>query len=207
VEHGLEDRDEPVVDQDPEQLVELAEVLDVQLVQVARGQILEADRETLVLGAIPRADGSHVRLNTHQQDGVEPLRLPIGGVLPDLVRCRSPRQRPRGVRGQDRGCAVGVHQAAAAGRHPPEAVGVERVGLFRAGSHLELACVRAARPPPPAGLGRGEADAPGPATVPERRAPQPQPGLVLELGPDLDSGVRVCGLRDAGQLEFVLTPQ
>ena len=103
-----------------------------ELVEVAGRQVLEADVEALVRVPVARADRPHVRLDGHQQHRVEALGPPVGRIDPHLVGGRPPGQRPCGVGDQQRGRAVGVHQAAATGRHPPEPVAEERVGLVLA---------------------------------------------------------------------------
>ena len=108
--------------QNGDQPIEILEVGRVQLVDMPARQILEADIEAFVGGAVARAARVHVRLHAHQQHGVEALGLPVGGIDAALLLGGAPGQRPGGVGHQQRGRAVGMHQVAATGRHAPEAV-------------------------------------------------------------------------------------
>ena len=122
LEDGRQHRHQVVREQDVEERVETAEVVGDQLAQPAVGQVLEADVEALVEGAVPRPDRAHVRLHRHQQHGVEALGLPVAGVLLDLLGGGPPGQRPGRVGDHQRGSAVGVDELATRRRHPPEAV-------------------------------------------------------------------------------------
>nr|WP_272948542.1 hypothetical protein [Kribbella sindirgiensis] len=179
LEDGLQHRDDPVLDKNRQQLVEVLEVLVVQLIEMAVRQVFEPDVEALVLRAVPRADRAHVRLHRHQQDRVETLGLSVQGVLTYLLGGGAPGQSPGGVGHQYRRCAVGVHEAAAAGGHPPEAVRVERIDLVRShGLYVELSL----RPLPPPSQRRRKphlSDLP----IPERWPAECETALVLEFDP------------------------
>ena len=216
----LEDRrqhgHQVVRQQDVEEDVDPAEVVGVQLAQPAVGQVLEADVEPLVEGAVARADGPHVRLHRHQQHGVEALGLAVACVDLDLLGRGPPRQRPGRVGHHQRRGAVGVDELATRGRHPPEAVLVQRVPAVRAAVEAGDGALaagepgvvdgRVRHPVPVAGVRRGEAQAPPVAAVPEGRPPQ-HVVAAREVGPDLDVGVRSVVRRRGGQLELDLLPR
>ena len=187
--------------QDGEQAVQILEIGRIELVDVAVGQVLEADVESFVGAAVTRAPRLHVRLDAHQEYGVEALGLPIGGIDAALLVRGAPGQAPGGVAGQDRRPPVGVHQAAFARRHAPEAVAVEAIsGVWprrtgdRSRSPGEAGIDRrteAAPRPAPFSQGRGKAKLPGAAAVPEGRAAQRHAAVMGKIGPHLDVGVAV----------------
>ena len=198
----LEDRrqhgHQVVREQDVEEHVDPAEVVGVQLAQPAVGQVLEADVEPFVEGAVARPDRAHVRLHRHQQHGVEALGLPVARVDLDLLGGGPPRQRPRRVGHHQRRRAVGVDQLASRRRHPPEAVLVGTSwSAGRAGEAGDRAFTtgepgvvdrRLRHPVPVAGVRRREAHAPPVLAVPEGRPPQ-HVVAAGEVGPHLDVGV------------------
>ena len=182
-----------------------AEVAGVQVPQAAVRQVLERHVEALVHRAVARAHRAHVRLDRHQQHGVEPLGLAVAGVRLDLLRSGPPGQRPRRVGHDQGGGAVGVHQLTPRGRHPPEAVlergharfapAVDADDGARATVQPGVVDVRPRHPAPLAGVRRREAQAPPVPTVPEGGPPQ-YLLATAEVGPHLDRGVR----RDMGRL-------
>src|SRR3954447_15689085 len=88
-------------------------------------QVLETDVEALVRRPVARATGTHVRLHTHQQHGIEAFGLAIRRIDLALLLGGTPGQRPGGVTHQHGRYTVGMNQAAPARRHAPEAVAVE----------------------------------------------------------------------------------
>ena len=208
-------RHQVVREQDVEEDVDPAEVVGVQLAQAAVGQVLEADVEPLVEGAVARPDRAHVRLHGHQQDGVETLGLAVACVDLDLLGGGPQRQRPGRVGHHQRRRAVGVDQLASRRRHPPEAV---LVGTSRSAGRTVEAGDRALtagepgvvdrrlrHPGPVAGVRRREAQAPAAPAVPEGRPPQ-HVVAAGEVGPDLHVGVRRGVRRLGGQLDLDLVP-
>ncbi len=144
---ALEDRrphrNDVVLREDVDDLVEVLKILDVELVEVTGGQVLEADVESLVLSAVAWTDSAHVGLHGHQQGRVEAFGLPVAGVRPNLIQRRPPGQRPGGVADEDCRCAIGMNQIAVARRHPPEAVLLPRdSGWCRRRDDVDRARVR-----------------------------------------------------------------
>ena len=165
VKDRLQHRHNLMLHQDAEQPVQILEIVRVELVEVAVGQVLEAYVEALIGGAVARAARVHVRLDAHQQRGVEAFGLAVGGIDAALLGRGAPGQPPGGVAHQHGRPAVGVHQLAPAGRHAPEAVPVEAIrGVGPAAEATKPALagetgilVGTEAAPRPAPLSRGEA--------------------------------------------------
>jgi hypothetical protein len=100
--------------QDAHEFVERSEVRRIQLPDVPGGQVVESDVEALVRCAVARPGRAHVRLHGHQERGVEALGLPIPGVGQHILGRGTKGQCPGGVGDDQRGRAVGVHEAPAA---------------------------------------------------------------------------------------------
>ena len=219
LEDRLQDGHEVVGHQDVDQHVEPAEVVGVQLAQPAGRQVLEGHVEALVEGAVARADGVHVGLHRHQQDGVEPLGLPVAGVHLDLLRRRPPGQGPGGVGHHQGRRAVGVLQLPPRGRHPPEAVlerthprravaiavAVHAGDRARATVQPGVVDVRSRHPVPVARVRWREAQAPGGPAVPEGR-PTQHLAATGEVGPDLHRGIGGLVGRPGDELDLHLAP-
>src|SRR5215218_5170054 len=113
MEDRLQHGGDATVDQDFDDLVEIPEVLDVDLGNVPFRQIMKADLKAFIDVAADWSTRVHVRLNTHQQYGVEALRLPVRRVHRHVLDGGSERHRPGSVEDPERGRAVGVAKAAA----------------------------------------------------------------------------------------------
>ena len=190
VEHRLQDRRDAMAEQDVADLVEVAEVADVELVQVTGGQIVKTDLEALVDVAAGWPDRVHVGLDRHQEHRIEAFGRSIAGVLGDVVQGGPERHGPGGVGDDEGGRAVGERHGAGARRDRAEAVppGGVRVGVDRrTGVDLTLGRGepmlrgRGTGPPPPgAAVLRSTRTGPGSC---EHRPRRPVAGR----------GVRSCG--------------
>src|SRR6185312_15086407 len=89
-------------------LVEVLEVLDVDLAEPSLSKIMEADLEPFVDVASDGSARVHVRLNRHQQHGIEALGLAVRGVGLNIRNPCAERHRPGGVDDKECGRAVGV---------------------------------------------------------------------------------------------------
>src|SRR6266446_9762872 len=69
--HRRQDRDDLVAHQGSQKSVHILEVRWDQLIQVPTWQVLKADVETFILGAISRSSRAHIWLDSHEQDGIE----------------------------------------------------------------------------------------------------------------------------------------